>query len=184
MSRNQLHITKLEEFKVWLDSEGIPHRPGRGDYQVLQICKDGTHWNCIYERNYMPEHYTADRHIDSLVRKFIRSLKMTNTTQTDLLDGVEPDCWRYSSANGIYRYRGPCANFDKDYKALKPVALYSRETVEALLEANRKHVLLGAAESLEALECDLLRKGRLIVYLDELRRMAMEPTGVDKGEKE
>jgi hypothetical protein len=82
---------------------------------------------------------------------------MTNTTQTDFLDGVEPDCWRYSSANGIYRYRGPCANFDKDYKALKPVALYSRETVEALLEAqraeyearieaHRKQVLLEAAE--------------------------------------
>lgn len=75
---------------------------------------------------------------------------MTNTTQTDLLDGVEPDCWRYSSADGIYRYRGPCANFDKDYNALKPVALYSRETVEALLEANRKQVLLEAAKFCES----------------------------------
>lgn len=104
---------------------------------------------------------------------------MTNTTQTDLLDGVEPDCWRYSSANGIYRYRGPCANFDKDYKALKPVALYSRETLEpvikALLEANRKQVLLGLADYVD------LYENRLDG--DELRRMALGPTGVDKGVK-
>lgn len=78
MSRNMLHISKLEEFKQWLDSEGIQHRPGKGAYQVLQVCKDGTHWNCIYERNEMPEHYTADRHIDPLVRKFCRQRNATH----------------------------------------------------------------------------------------------------------
>lgn len=70
MAKNLLHITKLADFKTWLDAKGIAHRPGRGDWQVLQVCKDGTHWNCVYERIEMPEHYSTDRHLDSLVRAF------------------------------------------------------------------------------------------------------------------
>lgn len=70
--RNLLHITKLNSFILWLNKEGISHRPGRGAYQVLQVCKDGTNWYCIYERNHMPEHYSTDRRLDSLVRKFCR----------------------------------------------------------------------------------------------------------------
>lgn len=68
--RNQLHVTKLEDFKAWLDTKGIPHRPGRGTWQVLQVCKDGRHWNCVYSRLDMKEHFTTDRHLDSLVREF------------------------------------------------------------------------------------------------------------------
>lgn len=75
MSRNQLHVSKLEEFKAFLDTEGIPHQPGKGIWQVLQVCKDGTHWNCIYVRNEMPEHFTVDRHLESLVAKFARVRK-------------------------------------------------------------------------------------------------------------
>lgn len=72
MSRNLLHKTKLEEFKSWLDGQGLAHRPGRGPWQVLQVCKDGRHWNCVYERIEMPEHYSTDKHIDPLVRRFAR----------------------------------------------------------------------------------------------------------------
>lgn len=70
-----LHISKLEEFKNWLDGKGIAHRPGKGDWQVLQVCKDGQHWNCVYTRLEMPEHYTTDRHLDSLVAEFSRKPK-------------------------------------------------------------------------------------------------------------
>ena len=76
MSRNLLHINDLERFKAYLDAQGIKYRPGRGEYQVLQICKDGKHWNCIYERHHMPEHYTTDRHLDSIVAKFCRDKKI------------------------------------------------------------------------------------------------------------
>ncbi len=76
MSRNQLHVSKLEDFKSFLDTEGIPHRPGKGLWQVLQVCKDGTHWNCIYVRKeILPEHFTVDRHLESLVAKFARMRK-------------------------------------------------------------------------------------------------------------
>lgn len=76
MSRSLLHITKLDEFKSWLDKNNIPHRPGKGFYQVLQICKDGTHWNCVYSRHNMPEHFTTDVHLDSLVIKFCKENKL------------------------------------------------------------------------------------------------------------
>ena len=79
MSRSLLHITKLEAFKAWLDTQGIAHRPGKGDWQVLQVCKDGTHWNCVYSRNTMPEHFTTDRHLDSLVVKFCNENKVMKT---------------------------------------------------------------------------------------------------------
>jgi hypothetical protein len=75
MSRCLLHKSKLEEFKAFLDSEGLPHRPGKGQWQVLQVCKDGRHWNSIFIRNEMPEHFTTDRHLDSLVVKFCRKNK-------------------------------------------------------------------------------------------------------------
>jgi len=36
-NRCTLHKTKLEDFKAFLDSEGIKYRPGKGFYQVLQV---------------------------------------------------------------------------------------------------------------------------------------------------
>lgn len=34
-----MKLTKdtLEQFKAWLDSKGIVHRPGKGEWQVLQV---------------------------------------------------------------------------------------------------------------------------------------------------
>ena len=77
MSRNLLHKTKLDDFKQWLTANGYKWRAPRGAYQVLQVCKDGKHWNCVYFRHNMPEHYTTDRHLDSLVMRFIRDQRAT-----------------------------------------------------------------------------------------------------------
>lgn len=76
MSKNLLHITKLEEFKAWLDSEKIPHRPGKGEWQALQVCKDGKNWSSIFIRLDMPEHFTTDWRLDKLVGKFCRARKL------------------------------------------------------------------------------------------------------------
>jgi hypothetical protein len=113
---------------------------------------------------------------------------MTNTTQTEplsLLDGVEPDSFRdITSMNakcnhGVAYICGNCT--------VKRVYFYSRKTVEALLEANRKQVLLAAA-TLADQWGDARNPDNgghaLRNYATELRRMALEPTGVDKGEKE
>lgn len=74
MARNLLHKTKLEDFKAWLDAQAIAHRPGRGDWQVLQVLI-GTQWHVVYERNHMPEHFTTVRHLDKLVASFCRERK-------------------------------------------------------------------------------------------------------------
>ena len=78
MSKCLLHKTKLEEFKSFLDKEGLPHREGKGDWQVLQVCKDGKHWNCVFTRLDMPEHFTTDKHLDGLVAKFCRQRNTPN----------------------------------------------------------------------------------------------------------
>lgn len=70
MSRNLLHKTHLEDFKAWLAYRGTEYRPGRGDWQVLQV-KCGQEWQCVYHRIYMPEHLTvAGNKIEKLVRRF------------------------------------------------------------------------------------------------------------------
>ena len=75
MSRNLLHKSKLEEFKLWLAAHSIVHRPGRVDFQVLQIHTKNGQWQCIFYRIEAPEHFTVARPIEQLVRRFIRETK-------------------------------------------------------------------------------------------------------------
>lgn len=73
MSRNLLHKTKLEAFKIWLDDRGVEHRPARGEFQVLQVLVPRSGWQVIYDRVTAIEHYTVPHPMESLVLKFIRS---------------------------------------------------------------------------------------------------------------
>lgn len=73
MSRNLLHVSKLDSFKAWMDASGIEWRPARGDYQVLQIEMLRGGWACVYWRAKMPEHFTVDVRIEPLVRRFIQA---------------------------------------------------------------------------------------------------------------
>jgi hypothetical protein len=75
MSRCLLHKSRLAKFIQWLDAKGVAHRPPRGDYQVLQVCLDGTNWCCIFDRLVAPEHFTNDLRLNVLVRKFIKESK-------------------------------------------------------------------------------------------------------------
>lgn len=71
MSRCLLHKTKLQDLKNWLDSQKIPHRPGRGDYQILQIQVNENDWYVIYSRASAVEHYTVDYRLEPMIRRFI-----------------------------------------------------------------------------------------------------------------
>ncbi|KVC84003.1 hypothetical protein [Burkholderia ubonensis] len=73
MSRNLLHKTKIESFKSWMDLAGIEHRPGRGDFQVLQIKTKNGQWQCIFDRIEAPEHYTVAWPLEPIVRRFIKA---------------------------------------------------------------------------------------------------------------
>lgn len=72
-NRNTLHITKLDAFKGFLDSQGIGYRPGKGSYQVLQVMTPEHGFQCIFSRHDMPEHYTIQDKLYPLVRKFLNA---------------------------------------------------------------------------------------------------------------
>ena len=75
MSINTLHLSHLEPFKQFLIDEFVAFRPGKGDFQVLQIQLPDGQWACIYSRLDMPEHYTVDRRLENLVHRFIKAKK-------------------------------------------------------------------------------------------------------------
>lgn len=70
-ARNLLHINRLEDFKAWLDSQGIEHRPGRGHYEVLQVQVVKPFWCVIYRRDHMPEHLTVPENLRRTITRFI-----------------------------------------------------------------------------------------------------------------
>lgn len=71
MSRCLLHKTKVAAFTAWLTEAGIEHRPGRGEWQLLQV-RIKRAWACLYARIDMPEHVTCEVRLEPLVRRFIR----------------------------------------------------------------------------------------------------------------
>ena len=57
-------------FKDWLDSQSIAHRPGKGEYQMLQV-KRSSGWEILYSTFNYPDHYKAgSTQLAELVREF------------------------------------------------------------------------------------------------------------------
>lgn len=75
MSRNLLHKKKLPEFVQWLQNKGIQYRDPRGVYQVLQVLTPKASWQCIFNRDRAPEHYTVAQPLEGMVQNFIRDSK-------------------------------------------------------------------------------------------------------------
>jgi hypothetical protein len=69
--RCTLHKNKLDEFKAWLDNSNIAHRPGLGEWQVLQVLTPEYGWQCVFKRVRMPEHFSVNEKLMSTVQKFI-----------------------------------------------------------------------------------------------------------------
>jgi hypothetical protein len=75
MIRNTLHLKHLEPFKEWLQDQGIAYRPGKGAFQVLQVCVPDHGYQVVFLRLDMPEHYTVNQKLLPIVQEFIRSRK-------------------------------------------------------------------------------------------------------------
>lgn len=73
MSRNLLHKGQLQPFMEWLEKKHIHHRPGRGEFQVLQVELQGGQWGVVYDRLRAPEHYTVTRPMEMLVRRYVQA---------------------------------------------------------------------------------------------------------------
>ena len=76
--RNTLHKSRLDAFKQWLLENNIATRPGKGDWQVLQVQTQGAGWQCIFERVNMAEHLSVNEKLLPLVRQFISETKLAN----------------------------------------------------------------------------------------------------------
>lgn len=70
--RCTLHVNKLEAFKVWLQDNDFDYRPGKGEYQVLQVQTKRHGWQVVFKRADMPEHYSINDKLYPIVKRFIK----------------------------------------------------------------------------------------------------------------
>ena len=54
--------TKLDKLKSWLDDNGFAYRPGKGQYQALQI----------HIENDAPNHLKVGEKLSGLIERFLR----------------------------------------------------------------------------------------------------------------
>lgn len=68
------HVVKmvLETAQILSTISGGPYRPGKGEWQVLQVKTPQYGWQVIYRRKEMPEHFSLNARLVSLVEKFLR----------------------------------------------------------------------------------------------------------------
>lgn len=65
-----LQINQLEAFKSWLDSQDIPNRPGKGQYEALQVFL-GRDWHKLYRTDRMVSHLSVQAALVPLLRRFV-----------------------------------------------------------------------------------------------------------------
>lgn len=82
MSRSLLHKSKIGDFKTWLTKRGITWRPGRGNYQVIQVLTTKHGWQVVYDRESAPEHYTVTWPLEMTVKRFINDSTQRNDQST------------------------------------------------------------------------------------------------------
>jgi hypothetical protein len=72
-----LRVDRLEPFKKWLEARGIPHRLGKGDYQVLQVLvgtkNNEEDWGVVFSRKDMTEYFSLNEKLIPIVQRFIAS---------------------------------------------------------------------------------------------------------------
>lgn len=88
--RHLLHKNKVEDFKRYLDEIGVTHRPGRGDYEILQVYRNDGQWFKLYSRHNMPEHVTVQGPLCPLVRSYLHARHLED----------EPDVSTVAAING------------------------------------------------------------------------------------
>lgn len=105
MSRSLLHKSKLTAFTAWLSREGIEHRPGRGDFQVLQVLMPDGRWQCVFDRLSAKEHYTVAAPLERYVYQFIdasRDVPCTKNPAPILAPAVNAPVGETSFDSGWY----------------------------------------------------------------------------------
>ena len=85
MTANQLHFSKLEEFKDFLDRNDVPWRASSAAYQVIQVLVN-KHWIPVYKRKEAKEHFSTETRLEPLVRQFLHKAYMSPTGRLPMLN--------------------------------------------------------------------------------------------------
>ena len=67
--------SKLEAFKAWLDDNGFAHRPGKGEWQALQVLIEEDGWQILYLKKDTPNHLRVSEGLAGLVARFLRETR-------------------------------------------------------------------------------------------------------------
>ena len=65
-----MELKDIEAFKVWLDKFGIAHRPGKGEWEVLQVLTADFGYRVIHKNKH--GRLTVSDKLDSIVEDFER----------------------------------------------------------------------------------------------------------------
>lgn len=75
-TRNQLHISKLGDFTLWLMAHGWQYQPAKGEYEVLRMTKESIKGPLlVYSRLASKEHLTVYGHSDRWFNKWMKSMR-------------------------------------------------------------------------------------------------------------
>ena len=129
MKRCTLHIAKLEDFKTWLAFEGIAHRPGKGDWQVLQVETPQHGWQVVFARADMPEHFTINEKLMPLVRAFIADTRSQKTPLLELSDALVDE-----HLDAVLRAAGSGLRYYSMEKTISEMRRAMREAMTAALK--------------------------------------------------
>lgn len=88
--RALLHKDKVDDFTGWCEENGVATRPGKGDWELLQVNFPAGQWNKIYARANMPEHTTVQEALAPLVRAFIDGRLWTHVRQAAFAAAQHP----------------------------------------------------------------------------------------------
>lgn len=87
-----LNIGMLEEFKAFLDERGMPHRAGRGGYQVLQVYLENAGWSVVFRKdgqNYL----TANKNLVPMVQAFLAEWRAKKNPDFQLKVSKHTKAW-------------------------------------------------------------------------------------------
>ena len=66
--------SKLDSFKTWLDDNGFAHRPGKGEWQALQVKLETDGWQILYATKATPNHLKVGEKLEGLVTRFLNTV--------------------------------------------------------------------------------------------------------------
>lgn len=76
MSRNRLHVSKLEAFAIYCEGKGWVRRPTKGEYEVLRMTRSDVtlivHTKAATVRGNAPVHLTLHGASEIMFNKWIR----------------------------------------------------------------------------------------------------------------